>query len=833
MIEYNLRPYQTEAASALARRIRQGMADPGDVVTTLSAPTGAGKTIIAAAAIDGLLFGSDTTPGDPLVTVLWVSMSPALNSQTAEKFARASSKLAERTRVIDAGSDYQAPALESGRIYFLNAQKLGRGARQYRASEMRRYDLWDTLNGTFAQLGGKVIVFVDEAHQGTGKGTDGNEATYLAQLLNGSGLGRHKAPVVVGISATPDRFDKAVTGRGAKYAIAVDINDVRAGGLVKDQVLLAHPTEEIASDTTLLMEAARQRVRMAHLWATYSSENEEPPVEPILLVQLPANVPELTVAQWIEAIREVDRSLTSASFAHALEGGSIQTFGAHDVKYVDPPRIQESTYVKVVLFKEALTTGWDCPRAEVLISLRGSDDVTTITQLIGRTVRTPLAKKVNGDDELNSVRVYLPHFNQEKLQLIIERLRTGDDATASEVIADPVRLVANPDVPGDVWEAFAAFPTWTRPARTARSTTSRLYSASMVLAQYGVLGDAPSTASRYVVSALMNHLDSHRDFVDRKVEEYEEVDFVTKAVDWLTGEETASEDAKLAIASRNILDLYKQAKSRMPDASAHWLWEHLVKADIFEDSAAARLVVAALAQQPDTVRAVEDAAAGLLSRWKQEHLSTLARIGGQAQQDFLTVFVESKVSELVASSAPQATSVPAAGDLWRKHLLAADTGQKIAEKLFPFTPANTWEQRVLQAEVDRRDTVAWFRNPTSGPSAIAVPWGEVGSQRTVYPDFVVFTRRSDGSIGVGIVDPHRPDLADTLPKWQALGEFAAQNDDRLDRVWAVINETGGTGLLFLDLSMQTAREALLEAAAGGGGETRIRQAFAEAGGRYY
>lgn len=832
MIDYELRPYQAEKAADVVKRARQGMADPGDVLVTLSAPTGAGKTIIAAAAIDELLFGNDTTPGDLGIVVLWISMSPTLNEQTADKFARASSKLASRTRVIDASSEFDTAVLESGRIYFLNPQKLGKGASQYRAGNQRKRDLWDTLNGTFQQHGGKVLVFVDEAHLGTGKGEAGDD-TYMAQLLNGTGLGKNKAPVVIGISATPNRFDKAVTGRGTTNRIIVDVDDVRSGGLVKDQVLLSHPTEEIASDTTLLMGAARQRLKMAHLWRRYTDENDEPLVEPILLVQLPAKVPDLLVAQWIDAIREADPSLVAPNFAQALEGGNTRIFGTHNVRYVDPPRIQENTKVKVVLFKEALTTGWDCPRAEVLISLRSSKDETTITQLIGRTVRTPLAKKVSGDDELNAVRVYLPHFNQKSTNSIIARLRDGDDGTAAEVIADPVRVVPNPVVPEKVWEAFKDFPTWTRPVKTARSTTSRLVSASTVLSKHGVLDDAIEIAEKRMVDTMLSHLEEHRVWIENKVRQFEEVDYVTRAVDWLTGIETDAQETSLTIASRNIDDLFKQSKARMPDASASWLWQHIVRQKIYEEPAEAKLYVAALAQQADTNNVIEAAANVLLRSWKQQHLGELALKGGQAQQDFLSVFVESKVSEEVTTSVPQATSVKLAGSSWPKHLLGAETGQAIEEGLFPYTPASSWEATVLKAELGREETVAWFRNPPGGPTAIAVPYGDPGTQRMLHPDFVIFTQRDDGSIEVSIIDPHQPNQGDTLAKWIALGEYAKTNANRLDRIWAVINDKDTNGLLFLDLKNATARAVLGKHAVGSGEiEPRVRKAFEEAGGRY-
>lgn len=823
MIEYELRPYQAKAAADVLKHVRMGMAEPGALVTTLSAPTGAGKTIIAAAAIDELLNGSDTTPGDLGLVILWVSMSPQLNEQTAEKFARASSKLAERTRIVDASDEFDGPALDPGHVYFLNPQKLGRGARTYRAGNHRRRDLWDTLNGTVERHGSKVLVFVDEAHQGTRETAKG-DATLLAQFLTGTGKGKRPAPVVIGISATPGRFEKSLSGRTMKMSVTVDIGDVREGGLVKDHVLLGHPDEEIAADTTLLMEATRKRMEMAHLWREYTEANDEPAVEPILLVQLPANVPEQTVSVWLDAIRETDSQLTKRSIANALQDHSTVTWGQHDVRYVEPSRIQETTDVKVVLFKDALTTGWDCPRAEVLISMRSTDDATTIAQLIGRTVRTPLAKRVTSR-ELGDVTVFLPHFRQDTVQEIIERLRDGDDAVASEAIVRPVRVVPNPDLPEGVAEAFEALPTWSRPAKTARSTVTRLVKAAAVLHQNQLQDDALEVARKRVVSALLAHLDSNRDWVEEKIEQYTEVDYVTRVFDWMTGEETGQTSGSLEIATSNVLDLYKQAKSRLPDASAAWLWEHFANEDTFDDLAEARLAVAALAQHPETVRTVEDAAQTLLNSWKQEYLGELALIGGQAQEDFLSVFTESTRSEQLSLTYPTAVNVADVATRWRRHLVVGEDGT------YPLDVSkNTWERRVLETEVERDTTVAWYRNPTGGRHALGMPYGEPGKQQMLYPDFLVFAERDD-QILVSIVDPHRPDLGDTLPKWLALAEYATENGELLDRVWTVIDD-GANGLLFLDLRTSFAVDALRDADASGGGESRIREAFNVAGGRY-
>src|SRR5690606_29724380 len=139
--------------------------------------------------------------------------------------------------------------------------------------------------------------------------------------------------------------------------------------------------------------------------------------------------------------------------------------GERTVQYRAPERIEADPHARVVFFKNALTTGWDCPRAEVMLSLRSSDDFTNIAQLIGRMVRTPLAERVETPgadiDVLNSVALYLPHYDKTQVAKVVAALNseTGDDV---EVTIEPIPCAKRGDVPGAVWERLAELPSATR-----------------------------------------------------------------------------------------------------------------------------------------------------------------------------------------------------------------------------------------------------------------------------------------------------------------------------------------------------------------------------------
>src|SRR5690606_30662549 len=92
---------------------------------TFSAPTGAGKTVMASAVIEALLYGSNDLSVDavPEATILWFSDDPNLNRQTRTRFLEASSLITE-TQLVEIDTAFDQPLFDRGRVYFLNTDKL-------------------------------------------------------------------------------------------------------------------------------------------------------------------------------------------------------------------------------------------------------------------------------------------------------------------------------------------------------------------------------------------------------------------------------------------------------------------------------------------------------------------------------------------------------------------------------------------------------------------------------------------------------------------------------------------------------------------------------------
>ena len=132
-MRYTLKDYQGEAVRDVLRNLEQARDmyhRYGSLSQfSLTATTGAGKTVMAAAVIEALFFGNDEFDfdADPGAVVLWFSDDPSLNEQSRARLQEAASELDSRLRVIE--TTFSEPSLRPGHVYFLNTQKLSKNSR--------------------------------------------------------------------------------------------------------------------------------------------------------------------------------------------------------------------------------------------------------------------------------------------------------------------------------------------------------------------------------------------------------------------------------------------------------------------------------------------------------------------------------------------------------------------------------------------------------------------------------------------------------------------------------------------------------------------------------
>ena len=403
-------------------------------IVSFTAPTGAGKTIIMSALIEDILFGTDVYPDQQDAIFLWISD----NLQSKQKIDLKADRITLQQTVTIEESGFDQEILEDGHIYFLNTQKLSTSSNLCKYGDTRHYTIWDTLRNTIQEKSDRLYVIIDEAHRGMQGRKAGQATTIMQKFIMGDRTNNLPVmPVVIGMSATIQRFNTlAGNTTSTIQRVTVEAEQVRRSGLLKDQIIVNYPEEGATTNEMAILQAATDEwVDKWNHWHQYCYEQHYAYVNPVFVIQVEnsnhdSRYSDTDLAECLRKIEaRIGKKLQEGEVVHTFgQTASDITINGLDVKYREPSQIADDRKIKIVFFKENLSTGWDCPRAECMMSFRRANDITNIAQLLGRMVRTPMQMHIAVDDSLNNVHLFLPRFNQENVQKVINELQNAEGA---------------------------------------------------------------------------------------------------------------------------------------------------------------------------------------------------------------------------------------------------------------------------------------------------------------------------------------------------------------------------------------------------------------------
>jgi type III restriction enzyme len=848
-MKFTLKDYQRDAVHdaldnlAKARRYWRGERDK--TAFSLTAVTGAGKTVMAAAAFEALFHGDDEFgfEADAGAVVIWFSDDPSLNEQTRFRLMEASDRI-NHTDMVVVENTFNRPKFEAGKIYFLNTQKLGKNSLLVRGfdqdeleakagdllpetrPDLRAYTIWDTIQNTIEDPDLTLYLVLDEAHRGMGSSTAASQkakSTIVLRLINGAD-GVPGIPVVLGISATVDRFNQAMEGAAKRLKldnVTVDTAKVQESGLIKDTILLDIPEESGEFDAVLVRRATDKLKDSTQAWAEYARQQDESHIVlPLMVLQVPNTPDPNEIGQALETIYARYPELPPGSVAHVFGDHTTQRFGNRDVPYIEPQRVQESNWVRVLVAKDAISTGWDCPRAEVMVSFRAASDRTHITQLLGRMVRSPLARRIPGNERLNTVDCLLPKFDRKTAISVIDAMIKGDDtpgATPGRILIDYVDVRPNPDAPVSVWQVFEALPSQTRPQRGAK-TARRLTALAHELASDGILPNAGKLAHAALHEALDRFQQDNREAIAARREAVFTVDGRTIHADLQSKAKSFNqlweEDADAAA----IADVYRRATHIFTPDIARTYVDHLAYkvADPDEDVETfleaiveARVTVAGLGLVTEIQAYFDGEADRVAKDWMVQYGAQIKALNDDRKESYRQIVEMSTDPQDVGLIKPEDRFEPTKtrhGDTvtdlptWKHHLLCDKNGSYPAE-------LNAWETKVVESESSRKGFGFWYRNPQQpGQSSLGVAYLSDGQYRMVRPDFIFFATLDDGTVVADLVDPHGTQFSDAIPKLRGLAQYAKTHAKAYRRIEAVAEVDNK--LRVLDLTRDDVRAAI-------------------------
>lgn len=826
-MRYELKEFQEEAALELA----QGMTDLMDLYVKrkrpasccLSAPTGSGKTVIAAAVIEALLSGNREMgiKPDPDACMLWVTDLPSLADQTKAKLLAATDLEPMLIESIQNTFTQNHDLFEPRRIYFIHRQLLGKGKLLTKGGETKTF--WQVIKDS-VDSGLHLYMFLDEAHRGIGseaKTIQGDETIY-SRLIDGYD-GNCPMPVVVGISATPKRFVQAManrTGRNNIDPIRVSPSDVQASGLLKDDIVLLSPKQRSAADALYLGRACKALDDATTLWKNWCGANGAPDVKPLMVVQVEDRASDAKLLELAREIQEKIPWLEEDAFAHVMGDHEDRHLRGFYIPYISPEEVERHGEIKVLFAKEAISTGWDCPRAEVIYSMRKHTDETYIAQLVGRMIRTPLARRVDVDT-LNSVKCFLPLFDERALESVKEYLTQEDSddwsgisvQSGRKVITNPIEAEWNSSLGVD--EAFESVVKRIE-SHHPTNVIEAAYEYASLLARYEIDMSATKAVEKAILDELQDSIDVFSDAFEKAVGQISKIISVELHLtpfdvdSGMSREITQSADVFAVAHARDRADhVYTNALT-----NAYFRAEHAKK----KSEMKINISIAAAASVDEIVDRVNTEAREQLNRLTKKYSAQIEKQPEPVRIAFASALSRNGIHRVV--NLRKQVSEIQDGDLdeFVKHVISNKDSRKAHLKLNPI------EKDVVKTEL-QRGCVAFYRNPSGGIGEhvlTVIYQSPSGGHYTMHPDFLFFEKVGDVMMP-SIIDPHGEHYSDALPKMRGLCNYVDEFGDKFARIWCI----DGTGKKYVDLKDPVTRAFIRE------DKTRDAYMVFEAVGRNY
>lgn len=388
----------------------------------LQAPTGSGKTIIMGEFLEKLFENNSQNYKPYGLSVIWASIGKGeLHKQSYKKLIKIFQNFPKAV-LADECFENSTNELEKGMVAVINWEALNKSDKDGKAintlTKSGDYpSFYDRIEKS-KEKGNKIVLIVDESHIGSSS----ESATQGIK-------DKIRADLVIEMSATPDEKklppepteqeiieqidDEKISIDFLKKVIScfwlkIDKAEVIKSQLLKKKVIINNEiqknnpeieTEENRTLTQIILDLAiKKQEEIRALYNIEASNSKGEPINPLILIQLPNGVEGTYLkTEIIDYLGTKGKTKENGKLARWLYGEKDEAL----LKDID----NNSCGVEFLIFKEALATGWDCPRANILLKYRETGSETFEIQTIGRILRMPEQKHYQ-NEELNYAFIY-------------------------------------------------------------------------------------------------------------------------------------------------------------------------------------------------------------------------------------------------------------------------------------------------------------------------------------------------------------------------------------------------------------------------------------------
>lgn len=380
-----LKEYQSNAVELLLDKSKKLLEKDKNRKLLFQAPTGSGKTIIMAEFLARMAhFKSEQEFG---LSVIWTAPRN-LHIQSKKSLT----KIYGASHILECREFYELTNLyiDSNEILFLNWESINKRDKNIIMTKNERDFYLNKIIENTKDRGNKLILVIDESHF--------SATSEISQKI----ISDLDPNLTIEVSATP------ATVSSIDDIVKIDRDDVISSGMIKKRLFLnegyvnSYSNSRIISEATssedeLLIDHALAKKEL--LLRKYIENNSN--VKPLLLIQLPDNK-----VNNEEQLKNRIESYLDTRYGINSENGKLAIYLSEEKTNLENI-VKNDSCVEVLIFKQAIALGWDCPRSQILVLFRESKSLTFSIQTMGRIMRMPEPNLGHyKDDALNTSFVF-------------------------------------------------------------------------------------------------------------------------------------------------------------------------------------------------------------------------------------------------------------------------------------------------------------------------------------------------------------------------------------------------------------------------------------------
>ncbi|MCD8297777.1 MAG: DEAD/DEAH box helicase family protein [Prevotella sp.] len=361
------------------------------------APTGAGKTVMACEALACIADELQERGNTLYQEVVFIWFAPRKLHLQSYASLKNAFDVTCRLSLIMFGDIDQSVGIQAGEILFVNWESVNRDTNIMVRENESFATLYEITRRTQEESCLPIVAIIDEEHT-FWSGTADRSAAVLERI---------NPAVELRISATPKT-------QNPDEKVKIYRKNVIKAGMIKKEVVLNPNIEhdfnpDITLDNNLINVAIAKRNYLADKYKEMKAD-----INPLLLIQLPNDTSETMTAEDT-LVSNMVRQYLKADFNVTTENGLLAIWLSGEKKNLE--NLEDSdNMAQVLLFKEAIALGWDCPRAAVLLIFRNLQSNHFTIQTVGRIMRMPEQRHYT-NEELNIGYVYTD-VAKDKIEIV-------------------------------------------------------------------------------------------------------------------------------------------------------------------------------------------------------------------------------------------------------------------------------------------------------------------------------------------------------------------------------------------------------------------------------